>query len=513
MRINHRPFFILLAVGAILRLAMNSGVSSPDSFFYTQHAADLLQGKFNMGIQTYVDFYRYVVWMPITLFFKLFGINDMVAIMWPFLCGVGSLVVIYLLGNLLFNRTTAWLAVFILAFLPLEVIVSTSVLSDVFVEFFSGWAIFLFLRQELVSTRRSWVIYAFAGVLMGLAINARFSTVILGLFFAGYCLWKKAFRWHYVWFACGVIVVIVFSLAISWWCTGDWFFAYKVSNQWFRGLHATAKYDPAFQSYFETLSLTYYPRSLLGLSRYGLANFSFFFYLFLAAMIYSIAKKKKDMVILLIWVIPVFLFLQFGFIDLKNRIPIHHDERYLTIIIIPMVLSVAAFLSEWRVTSEVKSGKTSAGIVILLLIIFALSSLYGAFRIRKNLSVDASPYKLAYERLKLLPLKPIYCISRQWPLRLNFYFQYRLGYDYFENLRGGKLSYLKLVEGTPDYRSIQGYVVLHERYVYFDDYGHPLARRNDLPGYIYQLPAGWKLVDSFKTVDKGNTVSIYLCEP
>lgn len=41
---------------------------------------------------------------PTALFFFLFGINEISAILFPFLCSIGNIILIYYLGELLFNK-------------------------------------------------------------------------------------------------------------------------------------------------------------------------------------------------------------------------------------------------------------------------------------------------------------------------------------------------------------------------------------------------------------------------
>ena len=73
---------------------------------------------------------------------------------------------------------------------------------------------------------------------------------------------------------------------------------------------------------------------------YGL----FFIFIFLA-FVYFAFNRKDNSNLLLIWIIPLMLYLNFGTLSIKNYIPIPITVKFLSIIMFPSILLLAQFLS------------------------------------------------------------------------------------------------------------------------------------------------------------------------
>ena len=72
-----------------------------------------------------------------------------------------------------------------------------------------------------------------------------------------------------------------------------------------------------------------------------------YFYLFIfMAVAYVIITKKKESLMVLLWFIPLILYLSFGSASLTQYIPFRAVDRYTTMITIPAILLLSIFLLE-----------------------------------------------------------------------------------------------------------------------------------------------------------------------
>ena len=64
------------------------------------------------------------------------------------------------------------------------------------------------------------------------------------------------------------------------------------------------------------------------------------------AVAYVIITKKKESLMVLLWFIPLILYLSFGSASLTQYIPFRAVDRYTTMITIPAILLLSIFLLE-----------------------------------------------------------------------------------------------------------------------------------------------------------------------
>ena len=90
------------------------------------------------------------------------------------------------------------------------------------------------------------------------------------------------------------------------------------------------------------------------------------------AVTYAIITKKKESLILLLWFIPLILYLSFGSASLTQYIPFVAKERYTSIITIPAILLLSTFLLEKNKLMK----KVMMPVTLLLLFTTSISSVY-----------------------------------------------------------------------------------------------------------------------------------------
>src|SRR5437867_2873148 len=90
----------------------NGSLASWDEAIYASVAKEIIQSgnwlKFTLGGEPWTDKPPLAIWVT-AVFYKLFGINEFSARFFSALCGLGTVIVTYLLGRKLLNRWTGFL--------------------------------------------------------------------------------------------------------------------------------------------------------------------------------------------------------------------------------------------------------------------------------------------------------------------------------------------------------------------------------------------------------------------
>ena len=97
--------FLLLFSVAYFFLA-HEGFYFNDDYGYARMAADLRHGRFQF--QDLPAYHRFMIFGPVALLYKLFGISIYTVSLWPLLCTLGSLVFIYFLLRKEDIQVTVW---------------------------------------------------------------------------------------------------------------------------------------------------------------------------------------------------------------------------------------------------------------------------------------------------------------------------------------------------------------------------------------------------------------------
>lgn len=503
---NNILILLILGFSILLRISFFPGISNSDTFAYCQVADNFNKGGFNITRETLLYSFRYPVWFPIAILFRIFGINDFSACLWPILCSTGSIILAYLLGKLLFDKAFGLLGALLLSFFPVSLATAMEPLPDHVIQFLTAIGIYLFLRFE--KNRAGFKPYFFIGLLVGIAYLSRETAVLVLLFFFSYILFKSRLSYRHIYILFGVIFVFLVEM---------FFYYLKVGNPFLR-FHILSEVITLLREVPGNyhFSLLYYPKTLLGITKEGLANFSFFFHLFGLSLLFCfVTKKSRQIIIPLIWFLTLFLYLEFGMMDLRY-LKIVKAPHYLLFISIPWILILAFSIRMWALNSKFRLRLS----VIVLSILF-ITSVYGAYRVRKNSFIDIQPYRVAYQLLKGLPEKDIYYTGFQWPLFLNFYFKYTKDYNYYGTEEENKRSRFKNLYNYKKTDQIRdAYIIIHDRYVYYDFFGNPV-KLEDVPEFIQNPPGNWQLILEYKSPkvwhklirEKAEGMKIYFCPP
>lgn len=197
LNIFKNEYFVLIIIviaASIIRLWGLGDVGfNNDEAIYSGQAATLAgyeeYGKFFSIFRAHPVFLQFVV----SIFFSYFGISDTIARTVPVIFGILTVIVVYFIGKLLYNRNVAIVAATVIAIIPYHIIVSREVLIDVPLSFFFTLTLYFLVRYMKNSNNIHWLY--FVGVSSGLGflskevgIFALISSIIALLFIRRFTL-------------------------------------------------------------------------------------------------------------------------------------------------------------------------------------------------------------------------------------------------------------------------------------------------------------------------------------
>jgi 4-amino-4-deoxy-L-arabinose transferase-like glycosyltransferase len=303
---------------------------------------------------------------PIAFFFNLLGPGEVTASLFAILCSVGSIVLIFFFGRLLFNDTVGLIASFLLAIFPLQPIFGTRILSDVPVAFFMGLSVFFLLYSLQIDRHRKANrfhpgLYSFgAGLALGIAyltkIVALMMLPVLAVYLMSLLLKKRRIHPHILLYLLGFFVIFFGEGVYYLIKTGDFLLHYNVIHS----VHVFKfKYESietrtllpffdlvingdAFALFHAMIYKTIYPAevNLVGL---------YFVILFFVIPFFLIRRKN---LFLIFWVSFIYFYLELGFFKLSydpettrlQYFMIPTNPRFLAGVAIPAILLLSDFL-------------------------------------------------------------------------------------------------------------------------------------------------------------------------
>ena len=280
--------------------------------------------------------------LSLLYFFKLdFLINLFIP-----LIGALSVILVYLLANKLFNEKIALLSSLLFLFIPLHVVYSSMILTDVFTTFFIILTFISFWKGYEEHQNKYKILFGF---FLALSLLARYTVLWIAPIFLVYFLIRdkslKFLKDKYLWYS----ILVFFITLIPWFIYG--FFNYNHPlGAFIHGFKASA-YWGGVQPWNFFLSYWWDITSIIGI-------------VFLISFLYVVYKReflKKEVYLLLIW---IFLFLFMAMI-----MP-HKEDRFI-LPIIPAICIVSGFgLS--RIKN--KAVLTLITLSLLAILIFSLTT-------------------------------------------------------------------------------------------------------------------------------------------
>jgi len=412
---------------------------------------------------------------PVALSWRLFGINEASTHLFPLLCGLGNLVLLFLLGRTLGNPKAGLLAALLYAVFPLEAIHGTELLPDVPAEFFMTTSAWLFLMARGKKGGKAALFMMLSGLALGFAYLIKIVAPLLFIFFGSYWIFVERAKpkrlLSYVPLLLGFLIILALENAYLFAKTGEIFARIRgISGFTFR----TKLGEAAITS-----SWLVYPRVMfVALHEFGL----YYYFVFLAMFWCLFRKRTPSALVLTLWFLSIFLYLQFGSRSLTHYRPLSHLPRYLCVVTPPALLFLSLFLYDLKVRWLQK------GMVLLLVI-----SSIGFIHLGRQLwRIKAYNPKQIAVYLQKMPLKPVYA---------------DYGTDAFlRYLFGFKLDSWIKAYNVHDYkRGVDYYPIdlaaVHDAYVVVDFRRINFHRQRYLVNYpplIFAPPSHWSLLRAFK---------------
>jgi 4-amino-4-deoxy-L-arabinose transferase-like glycosyltransferase len=495
-------FPVLLLAALAYRLYALTGDMLYDPIIYAQNAYNLLQGTFTLKTDSWYA-HRLPVFLPVAPCYALLGVGSLSSRLWPILASLGQVALLLHFGKRLTGRGTAVLAALFAALAPLDVAGAATLQPDLIMAFFLTAAAFLWIRAlegpDQGGGRRAAVL---SGLCFALAVLSRENASVLILFYLGTALWRRTRCSALLWATLGGLLVALPLLIFYTAQTGDPFFRFHVTAATY-GL-------PMMQ---EGARLSFYP-SLLFHPRHGAAGL--FAPLFILGLAAALLHPDRRRIWLLLWVLPLLLYLEFGSMSLTRYLPVLKRERFLTPLTVPLSLLAASFclavlawilprlFPRWGPARQaIARNLLLAGLVLVL---GANSwSIVSAQRTRGRQNAQA--FRSVVAVLRQSPDVPVLFDHWRTGYRFSYYLDFKEGADLY---RGGDdrrrmghpgsfgSSRLGYLSWYPDSTQVpRALIVLDDEAL--DEVSRARAGNGtyapgDIPAYAYHPPDSWRLL-------------------
>ena len=336
----------LLAI--LVRLICFVGLIGSDDLSYNQNAYKIATGTFTP--QPNHQDSRLGIFFPVAGAFKLFGVNELSSILFPFFCFIITFILLVYTTTTYFGKWPGILAGVLYTFLPIEIFHATMLLTDLpSATFIALSGVILFRaddsqRKEKSAFHRGLFLFL-GGLLLGWAYLIKETAVFFGVFVVGYMLsyaWKhKTVHWSWIGFWLGCLTVVGIEAGYYFLTTGEPFFRY-VSVQ--SGHNASIFSGTHFQGFSLLRRLTLDQFWVL----FHVPDFSFYYVFILAGVIYALPNTKRPLRFFTGWFLTIFLLFNFGSTSVSEYSPLLLFHRFFIILSLPGILILSWFLYEMR---------------------------------------------------------------------------------------------------------------------------------------------------------------------
>jgi len=332
---GYKYLIAILVLALSLRIIFFTGADHSDSLLYYTYANEAAKGTFELTQNHFSS--RIGLIYPQALVYRLFGVSEFTSNVLSLIISLAGIILIFYLGRMLFNEKTGLIAALLLSFYPLDVIFATRLLPDFPSAFFMALSVFFFLKAEKETKKAGF--YFLSGLSWGIAYLIKEVSVILAFFFFAYAIYKRKFNKSYLLILLGFVLLLLVEFLYFYSGTGNPFFRHSQIES-----EEVSYLLESYSNYFTlpgmvSRLLFHWPFLILHDLHYGL----FFAFIFIAAA-YCIFNRKENSSILLIWIVSLMLYMNFGTLSLKNYIPIPITAKFLSIITFPCILLLAYFL-------------------------------------------------------------------------------------------------------------------------------------------------------------------------
>ena len=198
----------------ILRLLyLGTAQLLPDEAYYWNYTQFLDTG--------YLDHPPLLAWV-IYIGTSIFGNNEFGVRIGPFIAGLASLVYMFKLSALLFDKTSAYISLLLLSIYPLGAATGMLATTDNLQVLFWCAGLFYLADAILKGRAQSWLML---GACVGLGMLSKYTTAIFALSIVIYMIFdNKAYRWwkHPAIYAGALLSILIFTPNLLWNLQNDW---------------------------------------------------------------------------------------------------------------------------------------------------------------------------------------------------------------------------------------------------------------------------------------------------
>ena len=285
--------FLIVAFGLLLRLVFFSGMGTSDDLSYSSYSYNVDKG-INKDSTVTLEVRIGIIYAT-ALSYSIFGVNDFSSVLFVLLTSLGSIILIFYFGKLLFDEKAGLMAAFLLSFFPLDIAYSTKLLTDLPSAFFMALGVYFFLYSEIKSKMKYGIGYFLSGIFIGIGYLIKETAVLIGLFFITYNIFKKRIKKEYFFVPLGFLAIFAVEVLVFYVSTGDPFFRIFASQQYLAKVIESYGY---FGRLSFPLGLLHYPYMFLT------DNLISYFYIFIFIAIgYCLVYKKREAYNMLFWLI------------------------------------------------------------------------------------------------------------------------------------------------------------------------------------------------------------------
>jgi len=422
------PVYLLMAFALVMRMITFMGMSQGDDFTYSVIANRFAGGDF--AAKT-IFFIRWVVFVPVALLYKMFGVNDYTSTLPTMVYGVLTVWLAYKIVEGETDRLTAVIAVLFYTTYPIVLTYGNFLQVAAPLDFFTLLTVYSFQKGAKTEHLRWFVIG-------GLSIGCIFFTRTTGLFIAplvSFHLWykmgfsRKNLLWVLTAALCSLIPPALQGLVYLK-VHNDFFYYVTVSREGVEYQNKMTDVDPK--------DLFFYIRTVFTTGNFAnWRRFGFGGYFTVAAVIACIVKwclkKPGKEVLFLIWFVSYFLFMSFVPTSFSPYTTLIRNNRYAIIFVLPLCAVCAILVSD--LLKSVKKGALVPACLIFLTVF--VSNVYFSVRESGYFKKTRAEQK---ESMSLLlseyPDTRIYIADRNLDYHIDYYSGYtNRNYRYISSLK------------------------------------------------------------------------------
>ena len=416
-KLHFEPVYIFMILAFILRLVTFMGISEGDDLSYTLLAHRFANG--DMAANFIFDI-RWVVFVPVALLYKIFGVNDITSIAPTFIYGIASVWLAYKIVLEETDRMTASIATLLYLSFPIVLIYGNFLQVAPSLEFFTLLTVYSFQRG-IKSEKSGWFI------LGGFAIGGIFFARTTGLFIAPlasfYVWYRKGFnRKTVIWIASAALCSLVLPIVqgfIYLNIHNDFFYHVTISKKGIEYQDRMFDVDPKDLFFYIRTMFTHGDFAnwkMFGLNGYFIAAST------LACITLIWIKKAGKAALFFIWFISYFLFMTFAPTSFSPYTTLIRNIRYTIIFLLPICAIYAILLNKMAQSKNMALQITA---IVVFLTIFISNIAFSVEDSQKFKDRRTAQKASVAALLKDYPDTQIYLADKNIGRRIAYYSGYK----------------------------------------------------------------------------------------